>query len=50
MMHIAKKHHIIKMVAFRVADDFVNGGILEKKGNRFVLTEEGEKLVQNIRG
>ncbi len=50
MMHIAKKHHIIKMAAFRVADDFVNGGILEKKGNRFVLTEEGEKLVQSIRG
>ena len=47
---IAKKHHIIRNVARRVADDFISGGILEKKGNRYSLTKEGEKLAVNIRG
>jgi predicted transcriptional regulator len=47
---IAKKHHIIINVARRVADDFINGGILEKKGNKYLLTKEGEKLAANIRG
>ncbi len=50
MERIAKKHHIIPNVALRVADDFINGGILEKKGNNYILTEEGEKLATNIRG
>ena len=47
---IAKKHHIIRNVAIRVADDFVSGGILEKKGNRYLLTKEGEKLAGIVRG
>lgn len=47
---IAKKHHIIINVARRVTDDFINGGILEKKGNKYLLTKEGEKLAANIRG
>ena len=47
---IAKKHRIIRNVAIRVADDFISGGILEKKGNRYVLTKEGEKIAANIRG
>ena len=47
---IAKKHHIIRGVALRVADEFINGGVLEKKGNKFILTKEGEKLVASIRG
>ena len=47
---IAKKHRIIRVVAIKVADDFINGGILEKKGNKFVLTKEGEKIAANIRG
>ena len=47
---IAKKHRIIRNVARRVADDFISGGILEKKGNRYFLTKEGEKLAANIRG
>ena len=45
---IAKKHRIIRNVARRVADDFINGGIVEKKGNRYVLTEEGKKLAVKI--
>jgi len=47
---IAKKHHIIRNVARRVADDFISGGILEKKGNKYLLTKDGEKLAVNIRG
>jgi len=47
---IAKKHRIIRSVAARVADDFINGGILEKKGNKYILTKEGEKLAETIRG
>lgn len=48
--HIAKKHRIIRTVAYRVADDFIKGGILEKNNNRYVLTEDGKKLSQIIRG
>ena len=47
---IAKKYRIIRSVALRVADDFISGGILEKKGNRYILTKEGEKIAANIRG
>jgi len=47
---IAKKHRIIIKVAVRVVNDFINGEILEKKGNRYILTEEGEKLATRIRG
>jgi predicted transcriptional regulator len=47
---IAKKHHIILPVAKKVADEFINGGIIEKKGKLYVFTKEGEKLVQSIRG
>ncbi len=47
---IAKKHHIVLPVARKVADDFINGGILERKGNKHVFTKEGEKLKATIRG
>jgi predicted transcriptional regulator len=47
---IAKKYRIIHNVAIRVVDDFIDGGILEKKGNKFILTKEGEKIAANIRG
>ena len=47
---IAKKHRIIRTVAMRVVDDFISGGILEKKNNQYILTEEGKKLADNIRG
>ena len=47
---IAKKHRIISKVALRVVNDFIKGEILEKKGNRYILTEEGEKLATRIRG
>ena len=47
---IAKKHHIIRNVAIRIADDFIREEIIEKKGNRYFLTNDGEKLAANIRG
>ena len=47
---IVKKHRIIPSVAKKVVDDFISGGILEKKGNRYHLTEEGERLVKIIMG
>ena len=47
---IAKKHRIIPNVAKRIADDFINGGILEKKGSKYILTKEGKKLADTIRG
>ena len=47
---IAKKHHIIPLVARKVANEFINGEILEKKGNKYILTKEGEKLAASIRG
>jgi len=45
---IAKKHHIIRVVAQKVANDFITGGIVEKKGNTYHLTKEGEKLATKI--
>ena len=45
---IAKKHRIIRNVAFRIVEDFINNGIVEKKGNQYILTKEGEKLAENI--
>jgi hypothetical protein len=47
---IAKKNHIIRSVALRIADDFINGGVLEKKGDSYNLTEDGKKLAQIVRG
>ena len=47
---IAKKHRIVSSIADKVIDDFVKSGILLKKDNRYVFTEEGEKLANNIRG
>ena len=46
---IAKKHHIIRNVAIRIANDFIREEIIEKKGNRYFLTNDGEKLAVNIK-
>jgi len=46
---IAKRHHIIRNVAMRIADDFIREEIIEKKGNRYFLTNDGEKLAANIK-
>ena len=47
---ITKKHRIIINVAKRIAEDFIEGGILEKKGKKYILTKEGERLARIIRG
>ncbi|HWR63400.1 MAG TPA: hypothetical protein VN365_03250 [Candidatus Thermoplasmatota archaeon] len=45
---IAKKNRMIPRVAQRIIDEFVTGGIIEKKGNRYIFTDEGKKLVETI--
>jgi predicted transcriptional regulator len=47
---IVKKNRIIPMIAKKIIDDFISGGIIEKKGNRYILTKEGNKLASTIRG
>jgi len=48
IVQIAKKNHIIPRVAQRIIDEFVTGGIVEKKGKIYVFTDEGKKLVETI--
>lgn len=45
---IAKKHRVIPHVAHKVAQDFIKGGVLEKKGTRYLLTAEGKKLADKL--
>jgi len=45
---IAKKQRIIPHVAHKIAEEFINGGVLEKKENKYFLTEEGKKLSAKI--
>ena len=45
---IAKKHHIVRRVVQRVIDEFMNGGLIEKRENTYILTEKGKKLAQSI--
>jgi len=45
---IAKKNRMIPSVAQRVIDDFVSGGIVEKKGTKYSFTDEGKKLAHTI--
>jgi predicted transcriptional regulator len=47
---IAKKHRIIPNVAKKIAEDLTNVGLLEKKGDFYILTKKGEKIVPNIIG
>jgi predicted transcriptional regulator len=48
IQRIAKKHRIIQTIAQRVVDDFIKGGIVEKKNNNYYFTKEGEKLLESI--
>jgi predicted transcriptional regulator len=45
---IIKKQRIIRLAAERVIKEFVDGGIIEQKGNQIKFTSEGEKLVERI--
>ncbi|MFO7677680.1 MAG: hypothetical protein R6V50_04785 [Thermoplasmatota archaeon] len=48
IFRIAKKHRIILKIAQRVVDNFVEEGIVEKQGNNYIFTKEGDKLVDII--
>ena len=48
--NIAKKHRIIPIVAQRIVNEFIKGGIVEKNNNRYILTKEGKKLAEIING
>lgn len=48
LTRIAKKNRIIPRVAQRIIDEFITAGIVEKKGNTYVFTDEGKKLVETI--
>ena len=48
LARITKKNRIIPKVAQRIIDEFISGGIVEKKGNRVIFTDEGKKLVETI--
>ena len=45
---IMKRHHLIRPVVNRVLKEFIDGGILEKQGNTYRFTPEGEKLVTSM--
>lgn len=45
---IAKRQHILLSISKRIAEDLVKKGYFEKKGNRYFLTKEGEKIASKI--
>lgn len=45
---LIKKHRIISNVAKNIINEFISGGIVEKKGLKYILTKEGKKLAENI--
>ncbi|MBN2603198.1 MAG: hypothetical protein JXA91_03590 [Candidatus Thermoplasmatota archaeon] len=46
---IAKKHHIILTVAKKVAEELVTSNYLDKQGEDYNLSKDGEKLAEQIR-
>ena len=46
--YIIKKNHMIRRVAEKVTNEFIEGGILKKQGNGYILTEKGEKLSETL--
>ncbi|MBN1281075.1 MAG: hypothetical protein JXA00_05445 [Candidatus Thermoplasmatota archaeon] len=48
LRRMVKKNRLIPRVAQRIMDEFVAGGIVVKKGERYEFTEEGHKLVATI--
>ena len=47
---LAKKHRIVLVVAKKIIDGFISEGIIQKKGSEYILTKEGQKLVEQMRG
>lgn len=50
IINIAKKHRIIPNIAKKIAEDLTKGGLLEKKGDNYILTKEGERIALSIKG
>lgn len=47
---IAKKHRIIPSVAKKIIDNFIQGELVKKNNNKYILTEKGKKIAENIKG
>ena len=47
---IAKKHRIILRVAQKVVEDFINENIIEESKKGYILTDEGKKLEELLKG
>lgn len=47
---IAKKHRIIPRVAKKIAEELIEHEILTRQGNHYVLTDEGRKLGETLKG
>jgi predicted transcriptional regulator len=47
---ISKKHRIAPIITKKILDDLIKNKIIEKKGNIYQLTKEGEKLASIISG
>ena len=43
---IAKKHRIVLSIAKKVIDDFEKQKLVEKKQNRYILTDKGKKIAE----
>ena len=48
LMSIAKKNRIVPIIAKRILEDFLKGGIIEQKEKGYVLTDKGKKLASMI--
>ena len=47
---ISKKHRIVPIITKKIINDLIENKIIEKKGNVYELTKEGEKLASTIIG
>lgn len=45
---IAKKHRIVQRIAQKVIDDFEKQQLVEKKQNRYILTNKGKKIAETL--
>ena len=45
---IAKKHRIALSIAKKVIDDFEKQKLVEKKQNRYILTDKGKKIAEKL--
>lgn len=43
---ISKKHRIVPSIAKKIIDDFEKQELVEKKQNRYILTEKGKKIAE----